>query len=173
MKILIPILALFLPMIGQSGASTETVTTEAPMAPFVGPGRIKVMKELNRHKKGPLVITLGRGSPQFVIRFADNRYELSPLESNPKIEEQITRKGQSEGFLVPEMLWGSLFPGTPILRESDLPTFLAKLDSWPGWPDVEPYIFDKEGKLLDPEGHVVKVDGEGRIVGPDPYKSKK
>lgn len=144
------------------------------MAPFVGPGKKEVMKKLNHHKNGPLeVISLGRGSPQFVIRFADNHYELSPLESNPKIEERITRKGQSEGYLVPEMLWGSLSPGTPIIRETDLRTFLLKLDSWPGWPDVEPYVFDKKGNLLDPKDHhIIEEDDEGRIIGPDPYKSK-
>jgi hypothetical protein len=144
------------------------------MAPFVGPGKKEVMKKLNRSKKGPLeVISLGRGSPQFVIRFADNHYELSPLESNPKIEEQIIQKGKSEKYLVPEMLWESLSPGAPIIRETDLRTFLLKLDSWPGWPDVEPYVFDDKGNLLDPnDHHILKVDGEGRIIGHDPYKSK-
>lgn len=148
---------------------------EALMAPFVGPGKKEVMKKLNRPEKGPWeMISLGRGSPQFVIRFADNHYELNFLESNPKIEEQITRKGQSEGYLVPEMLWGSLSPGTPIIREADLRTFLLKLDSWPGWPDVEPYVFDKEGNLLDyKDRRIVEEDDEGRIIGPDPYKSNK
>jgi hypothetical protein len=172
-RVFFPIFILLLPVICQAGASAQTVSTEEPMAPFVGPGKKAVMKQLHRHKKGSLVITVGRDSPQFVIRFVDNRYELSPLESNPKIEEQITRKGQSEGYLVPEMLWGSLFPGTPIIRESDLRTFLSKLDSWPGWPDVEPYVFDKEGNLLGPDGNALKVDAKGRIVGPNPYQSKK
>jgi hypothetical protein len=106
------------------------------MAPFIGPDKRVVMNELRRHRKGPLQITLGHGSPEYVLRVAGSRYELCPLVLDSAKAELSSRTRMAEGYYVPEMNWAFLSPGAPIILESDLKPFLSKLESWPGWEEM-------------------------------------
>jgi hypothetical protein len=118
-------------------ANKQPVTEQMPMAPMQGPSKREVLRQLRRYRNGPLEITLGRNAPQFFIRFSDGYFELLPLVLDVAKANQAGEKRYAEGNYMPEMDWQYLAPGEPIIRESSLQLFISKLESWPGWVDVQ------------------------------------
>jgi hypothetical protein len=107
------------------------------MAPFIGPNKNEVLRTLRRHGKGVLEITIGRYTPQFVIRCSGETYELLPLELNGPEADKAGRRWAAEGYFMPEMTWQFLEPGAPVFRETERGAFIAKLESWPQWEELQ------------------------------------
>jgi hypothetical protein len=107
------------------------------MAPFKAPNKKEVLNTLQHHNGGPIEITLGMYSPQFIIRYANGQYELLRLILNKAKAEKAAVQRLAEGCYQPEMDWQFLKPGDPIFLELNIESFILKLNSWPGWADIQ------------------------------------
>jgi hypothetical protein len=96
------------------------------MAPFRGPDKARVLRQLRATPPSGFPLTLGRHSPEAVIAAEDGRWTLRPLVMNEARAAPARVAGLAEGFWMPESEWQFLEPGPPQL---EAPTAAALADA--------------------------------------------
>ena len=100
------------------------------MAPFMGPTREQVLKEL-RSGKARLPMTLGKYSPQATIERDGDVWMLRPLVLDKAASEAAYQKAMGpggSGFWMPESEFQFLKPAAAIVEGSSLEAFVAALE---------------------------------------------
>ncbi len=103
------------------------------MAPFVGPSREVVLRELRGRPRLP--ITLGKYKPEAMIAREGEEWVLRPLVLDEAAYQAAYEKARAgDGYWMPEHEFQFLRPGEAIVQASTREAFVAALEKieW-GW----------------------------------------
>jgi hypothetical protein len=120
------------------------------MASFIGPGKKEVLRALQRHKKGPMEITPGLFTPQFLVRCSNKTCELLPLLLNKEDAEKISEQRNTGDYFIPEMTWRFFSPEALIFTEKNLQTVSKWNHCQDGWT-YKSFIKMPGGTWVEPE----------------------
>lgn len=104
------------------------------MSMFMGPPREKIVKALRAIRATEFPMTIGKHSPEAIIREEGDKWIVRTLKMNEEKLAIGAKEGLANGHWMPEMEWRFLEPGDIYLEapsRGELATLIEKKWRWP------------------------------------------